>query len=391
MGPAIRYQPETQVTRQSQQPVKPSEPLCIEPGAPGAARAAAGVVVWMAFLSGVQAPATAETQKVTPRVFDDGSAEAPRGAPQLPTLLSGYAARPPWAVAGVEYLVGYPAHTVLKDPSTIGNAGVSVDAAHGIVYVTGSNVTLDGYDFATAGGYGIVVQPGVSETVIQDCNFRVGSNHLVPIHAGTQVGNLTVQYNTIDGGGGQDEKVWALVNYNGSGTFVAKFNSFFDAPADAIDFGVGSMATIIKYNLFVNLGTAPGSHPDAVQYAGVHSTHSVEAFNTIYQPNPSGMQGIQLEAQLGSTLKNAELVNNVILAKGPPIKMSYSIAVGQDRDPGNTIDGVVVAHNYIDFSGAYGPFYQPTGTNLAFVDNVNMLTGTRIAAPLGTATSKQVK
>jgi hypothetical protein len=345
----------------------------------------------MAFLSAVQAPATAETPKAAPRVFDDGSAEAPRGAPQLPTLLSDYAARPPWAVAGVEYLVGYPAHTVLKDPLTIGNVGVSVDAAHGIVYVTGSNVTLDGYDFATAGGYGIVVQSGVSETVIQDCNFRVGSNHLVPIHAGTQVGNLTVQYNTIDGGAGQDEKVWALVNYNGSGTFVAKFNSFFDAPADAIDFSAGSMATIVKYNLFVNLGTAQGSHPDAVQYAGVHSTHSVEAFNTIYQPNPSGMQGIQLEAQLGSTLKNAELMNNVIVAKGPPIKMSYSIAVGQDRDPGNTIDGVVVAHNYIDFSGAYGPFYPPTGTNLAFVDNVNMLTGTRIAAPFGTATSKQLR
>ena len=379
------------MTRQSQQPVKMVEPLRVEADPSAGARTSAGIAVWMALLSGMQASATAETQRAPSHAFDDGFPGAPRGTPQLPMLLSGYAARPPWAVAGVDYFVGYPAGMVLKDPSAIGTAGVSVDPAHRIVHVTGSNVTLDGYDFAMAGGYGIVVQSDVSETVIQNCHFRVGSNHLVPIHAGTQVGDLTVQYNTIDGGGGQDGKVWALANYNGSGTFVAKFNSFFDAPADAIDLGVGTMATVIKYNLFVNLGTAPGSHPDAVQYAGVHSTHMVEAFNTMYQPNPSGMQGIQLEAQLGSTLKNAELTNNVIVAKGSPVKMSYSIFVGQDPGPGNAIDGVLVGHNYIDFSGAYGPFYPPTGSNIAFVDNVNMVTGARIAAPPGAAGRDIVK
>jgi hypothetical protein len=307
-------------------------------------------------------------------------------------LLSGYAARPPWAVAGVDYFVGYPSGTILKDPATIDIDGVSFDAAHGIVHVTANNVTLDGYDFSKAGGYGIVVEPGVSDTVIQNSNFRVGPKHLIPINAGVQVGNLTVQYNTVDGGGSQDGAVWALVNYNGSGTFVAKFNGFFDAPGDAIDFNAGTMQTVVKYNLFANLGTIPGSHPDAVQYVQVHSTHMVEAFNTIYQPNLGGMQGIQLEAQLRSTLNNADLQNNVIVAKGPGIRMSYSIAIGQDREPGNTVDSVLVGHNYIDFSGAYGPVYlPPSGTNLAFVDNVNMQTGTRIAPPSGTTPSNVVQ
>jgi hypothetical protein len=155
----------------------------------------------MTLLSRVHAPATAETRQATPRVFDDGSAEAPRGSPQLPMLLSGYAARPPWAVAGVDYFVAHSAHTILKDLSTIGSAGVSVDVAQGVVYVTGRNVMVDGYDFATAGGYGIVIQSGISQTVIQNCNVQGRSNQLVPIHAVTQVGNLTVQYNTIDRGG----------------------------------------------------------------------------------------------------------------------------------------------------------------------------------------------
>jgi hypothetical protein len=142
----------------------------------------------------------------------------------------------------------------------------------------------------------------------------------------------------------------------------------------------------------VNLGTIPESHPDAVQYVRVHSTHMIEAFNTIYQPNLGGMQGIQLEAQLGSSLSNAKLQNNLIIAKGPGIRMSYSIAIGVDRQAGNTIDGVLVGHNYIDFSGAYGPVYlPPSGSNLAFVDNVNLQTGTRIASPSGTTSSDVVQ
>src|SRR5580704_14153846 len=37
----------------------------------------------------------------------DGSANAPSGPAQLPNLLNGYAARPSWYVAGVDYAVGY--------------------------------------------------------------------------------------------------------------------------------------------------------------------------------------------------------------------------------------------------------------------------------------------
>ena len=54
-----------------------------------------------------------------PLNLGDGSANAPAGAPQMSTLLSGYAVRPSWNVAGVDYAVGVPAGTALKDPNTI--------------------------------------------------------------------------------------------------------------------------------------------------------------------------------------------------------------------------------------------------------------------------------
>jgi hypothetical protein len=61
--------------------------------------------------------------------------------------------------------------------------------------------------------------------------------------------------------------------------------------------------------------------------------------------------------------------------------MSYSIAVQQL--PGNAINGVVVADNYIDASNAFGPFYTSTGSNLTFSGNVDLTSGVQIASPAG--------
>ncbi len=323
----------------------------------------------------------AEAQTAKAHVFADGSAEAPRGSPLLPNLLAGYAARPPWKVAGVDYAVGVPAGTILRDPATIVMPGVSIDVARHFVSIDKSNVTLSGYDFGLSGGWGIVVQPGVTNTVIENSSFHVGLTNLVPIHAYAGAGDLSIQNNTFDGGGGTSGVVWALIYYLGSGTFAAKYNSFLNAPADAIDFGGGTMTTIVDYNVFHNLGTAPGAHADTVQYVGTNSTNAVIAFNTV----TSGEEGIQLAAQNHSTLINSAIENNVVVAKGPPLTMSYSIAVQQAS--GNKIDSVVVAGNYIDCTGAYGPFYTPTGSRLAFVGNVNMTTGSQIPSPPGTASS----
>jgi hypothetical protein len=342
---------------------------------PNSAWAAASAAVSMALLSGVLRHAAAEP----PHRFEDGSAAAPAGNPLLPGILRHYAARPPWKVAGVDYAVGIPAGTKLLDPATIAIEGVSVNATNHTIVVSGNNVTISGYEFGRSGGWGIYVDAKAANTVVKNCNFLVGDNRLVPINAGAGSGNLTILDNTFNAASNSGA-VWALVNYNGSGRFVAEYNTFENSPDDAIDFGAGTMTTVVEYNVFENLGTDPQAHADAVQYVGVTMNNSIISFNTVYQANPSGNQGLQIEAQNGSSITNTRVENNVIVAKGGARTMSFSIFVGAAPGP-NTIDGVVVANNYIDFSGAYGPFYKPTGSHLTYTGNVDMVSGQLLLGP----------
>ena len=333
----------------------------------------------------------------TAAVYDDGHAAAPTGLPQLPDLLRGYAARPPWKVAGIDYAVGAPGTVRFKDPLSISLAGTSVDAKNHLIRVNKDNVTLDGYDFSLHGGYGVYISDGANNVVVSHSKFVVGANNVVPINAMGDSGNLAVVYSTIDGGAttdnGNSNSIWALINYNGSGNFVAEYDLLANAPADAIDFSNGTISASVKYNLVTSLGHGPGSHPDFVQFVGSVAHDSVIAFNTIYQPQGSGavtgMQGIQISASKGahlSSLINTLVFGNTIIATGPKLTMSCSIAVG--ADDGNVVDGVWVHDNYLDFRGAYYPFYPPSGRNISFSRNVNMVTGQLVPAPLPRKQSK---
>ncbi|MBN9043657.1 MAG: hypothetical protein J0H38_20600, partial [Rhizobiales bacterium] len=95
--------------------------------------------------------------------------------PSFPGLLDGYAVRPSWSVAGVDYDVGVPSGTTLKDPSTIKMSGVSVNASAHIITVSGSNVTLDGYNFSLGGGWQVNVVNNATNVTIQNSYFKVGS------------------------------------------------------------------------------------------------------------------------------------------------------------------------------------------------------------------------
>src|SRR6185437_9644796 len=89
----------------------------------------------------------------------DGSKNAPAGTPQFPTLLSGYAARPPWSVAGVDYHVGidrsrYPTNAALKDPAPGGTLAAALSSIGGTLSTnritfngsSADNCVIDGYD-----------------------------------------------------------------------------------------------------------------------------------------------------------------------------------------------------------------------------------------------------
>ena len=275
----------------------------------------------------------------------------------------------------------FSAGTTLQNPASISMAGVSVNANSHVLTITGNNVTLNGYDFSLGGGWKIDIGSGVTNTVIENCNFALGSNNQVPIDAGPNAGNLTVLDRTFNGNSTTNGAVWAMISYIGSGTCTVRYDSFLNTPSDAIDFNDGTMTTDVEYNLFQNLGTSPGAHADTVQYIGVNSDDSVVSFNTVL----SGEEGIQIDGYGGSML-NTLVENNVFIAPSPVGSMSVAVAI-QEGD-GGTNSGSVVDDNYMDSRNTYFPFYPPPqGTVQTFANNVNMVTGAAVASPSGTAST----
>ena len=68
----------------------------------------------------------------------------------------------------------------------------------------------------------------------------------------------------------------------------------------------------------------------------------------------STRRSIQLGAYTAGRLTNSTISNNVVAAQGPGVTISWLIAV--QAAPGQTNDGVVVADDYLDATGAYGAF-----------------------------------
>ena len=297
--------------------------------------------------------------------------------PPFASLLRRYPVRPPWKVAGVDYAVGVPAGTRLRDPATLNVPGISVDTARHLVTLSGDGATLDGYDFAQQGGWGVRVQ-GRNE-IIRRCNFRVGANNLLPIDGGKDATNLTVADSTIDGGGAgpNAEAIYAVLNFNGQ-DLTATRNWFRYTPVDAIDFNGGGRL-IVQDNLFHDLGYSIGAHADSVQFTRGAVHDAIISGNTVYDPQPKGGfpvlggEGLQVEAQLGGSILHTRLARNTIITTGPLKTAGYLIAIRQDS--GSVLDGIDVVENYLDGSGGWGPFYPPTGKHLVFQGNVDLVSG----------------
>src|SRR5260370_18893249 len=100
-------------------------------------------------------------------------------------------------VACVDYAVGIPQGTVLKDHATINMAGVTVDKNLHQITVTASNITLNAYDFSLAGGWEVITQ--AANTTISNSNFKIGANHNPLVTATNGSSNLTVLNCVLDG------------------------------------------------------------------------------------------------------------------------------------------------------------------------------------------------
>jgi hypothetical protein len=312
--------------------------------------------------------------------INDGSANALAGSPQLPNLLDGKAARPPWQVAGVDYAVGTPSGLALKDPATISMAGVTVDKVHKTITVTGNNVTLDGYDFSLSGGWGVTTN--AANTSILDSRFVIGSNGNAPLRGSASATNLFVGYTTIDGKGVSIGST-GLIQMDGVGLTV-QYSWLANSAGDTIQAHKGGVIDL-RYNLLEQGGLSPGAHGDFLEtYSNDNPQNAFQAtilFNTTYQHDggSGANQGFMLEPDVGAKLgviTSGEYGNNTFVATGG--NQNYFLGV----TAADIVNTVTVHDNYFDSKGTYGlaPGGVRSGPNdssskTIYTNNVNMATG----------------
>ena len=106
-------------------------------------------------------------------------------------------------VAGVDYAVGVPAGTALKDPTTLsGVSGISIDNSAHHVIVSGNNITISNIDFSLDGGWQLIVEGGQNLTVTNS-NFAIGSNGNAMFNQ-VSANNTVFMYDTFNGNGRSD-------------------------------------------------------------------------------------------------------------------------------------------------------------------------------------------
>jgi hypothetical protein len=337
----------------------------------------------------------------------DNRANAPKSAPQFPTLLSNYVARPPWQVAGVDYRVGINTGVTLQPASSLAFSGSPSRSATGSeIYLSTDGSILDGYDLS-----GYRLQLSAANCIVQNCRFQImsaGGTAMTSI-TGT---NWTIRNCEFYGNYFIDGWTGAQIQANAQGTFI--YNYLERAGADFMDFyGTGSpiIPLIVKYNVVYS--SASGGHPDWLALGGPTSNYYMMNidYNLWYNiplrsdidglwgaanKMPSaGTQGVGPDgwsnsASSVSTVYGPFSVCNNVCIAAPGAGINYLIGnpLGYGLDPhGGSVIGAGftfrINNNYVDprgtakfvpkgQNGLYGP-----GTSLS--GNINMVTGGSIS------------
>ncbi|MCX7001587.1 MAG: dockerin type I repeat-containing protein [Candidatus Sumerlaeota bacterium] len=308
-------------------------------------------------------------QEVT---YNDGSANAPTGASlQHPTLFDGYATRPPWKVAGVDYGVGIPTGTVLKDPTAPGilPSGASLDTVNHLIRVTGNNCTLDGFDFSLH-NYSIYIT-GAANARIINSKFVGG----VPIMADAAASNTYIGYNDIDGGGVNGALDFGELLYLLGPGGTIEYNWIRNAPQHFLS-ACGGGIIIYRFNVLEEGGWGIGAHLNYLQFGGGSYPNPQIVFNTMIQhPSLAGGEGFQLYTNGTGSITNGEIGNNTMLAvpNGDRLAESYLMHAGSNDQYPSAVSGTV-HDNYMDASGSYGAFY-PGLSGVSYANNIDLRTG----------------
>jgi hypothetical protein len=316
----------------------------------------------------------------------DGCSGAAAGAPQFPHLLDGYAVRPSWHVAGVDYAVGVPDGTVLKDPTTDSlPSGCSFSGS--TVTCSGNDIVLQEYDFSLHSTK-LLFSSGSNNTITKN-NFG-GTLCVDPPIRLLDTGSITITYNTMDGGGAICTSTTFGSMMHGvfiSGAIVTREYNWMKNASEDFTKNAGpssGSATIIdRYNLFDTQGWT--GHPDGIQLNSGNFSNSFYSFNTYRNPNvgqpiAAGTQPVHIESQLNANVSDYTVNNNVVLTPGTGWETAnIDIACKIGNSGVNTNVGFSAYGNYIDSTGAISATsdaYGCTGTTWGTpTPNYNIVTG----------------
>lgn len=304
--------------------------------------------------------------------FSDGTTQASVAPIQRPALLNGYVKRPAWNVAGVDYAVGVPAATVLKNPAAINIPGVAVNLATHQVVVTANNVTLDGYDFSRDGGWSVRINGAASTRIVNSRFVETNSQASPPISTDAGASNLYVGYTYIDGGGAAaSPSDGDLIQFNGRG-LVTEYCVLKNAPSNIFHFagGTGGGSLVIRFNLVEDSGRSTGGGGEYITFDSSAFNHIQVVFNTSYQtPGGTGTMGWNVDPD---SVQTTETGNNVMIATAPGAA-AYLTSIGTNTT------AAVVHDNYFDLTGAFGFAYPgASGPNSIFSFNYDMKSGTAL-------------
>jgi hypothetical protein len=315
---------------------------------------------------------------------------------------------------GVDYYVGIPTGTVLKDPTVGANlptgAAYVTYAGSGYVNVTGCNVTLDSFDFTLHNTALVINVSGTNcTTTLQNSKQHALPDTLTSSPAAELAnlgsgGTFVYQKNEYDGLAPYGQLHGSGLAVNApiccSGNVLLQYNYFhnFDAKIIQMSGTVPTSTMIERYNLFSNFGSCGGdcAHGEAeYMYAGTGNINFTGQFNTYVLPfYNSGSSNLTAPH---SVLANDTGINgttddhNVVLAQGPQStcattthNANYYVAAAliydgsQNTNVTGTMHNVSFDHNYTDASGVWFTWYHSADTPLTGVtwtNNVDTGTG----------------
>ncbi len=369
--------------------------------------------------------------------YSDGCPGAPVGGNfQVSNFFTSYAAqssqtyatRPPWNVAGVDYPVGIPAASLpLKDPTTA-SLPAHCSYSSGIVTVvcqndSGAGVTFDGYDFSLHNCVNLQFNGTVTgPVVIKNSNFAFGSAcqtrnpyYLLELNGSS----ITIENNYFDGGGaawgkdGSGNVGVAIISASVStlnGSMTVEYNAFLHGPGRFISYNtcVGTAPTTcgdftwefnygegMIYQSFAEHGEMTFSNfGSAAMNAGDVQSNAIFSYSTWLEPLITGITGAAGSTSMiapfvgagagpyTNTITNTQVDHNTEVANSNS-EMSASVTVstlGVWLAYGY-FTSVTIENNYLDPTGSYYCFSQPSGGNgqgvgsATFLGNIDLLDG----------------